>query len=267
MGVASFGTRRALACLVLGGVFLVVHATLIYRSLDSDAAREASVYLLLGSSLLALLASLGFFIAALVGWRTAFRKQRLVRSAWLAVFAVAMFATPFALAHLVWIPSLVRRIELARKARLDADSATKEGDRAPAFRIGTDEGLEFALDDKRGKVVLLNFFATWCVPCMHELPHLEGLWNEHKGRDDFSLLVIGREETDDTVKAFKKNKGFSFPMAADPERAVYSLFAKESIPRTYIISREGRVVLSETGFGGEEHFGQINAALRRELSK
>ena len=86
-------------------------------------------------------------------------------------------------------------------------------------------------------------------------------------RNDFSVIVIGRDETDDAVKAFKKKHGIRFPIAADPGGVVFSLFAKESIPRTYIISREGKVVFSETGFAGEEHFAQIKTALRRELAK
>jgi peroxiredoxin len=79
--------------------------------------------------------------------------------------------------------------------------------------------------------------------------------------------VIGREETDEKVKAFKKKHGFSFPMAADPEGAVFSLFAKDRIPRTYIISKEGKVCSSTTGFAGEEHFAEIKTAVRRELAK
>ena len=223
MSLESFKTRGALAYLLIGGALMAIVTALAYMGRESNEAWRTSVFLLLGGAFLALVASLAVFIMALVAWRTPFRNRRLVRSALLAVLTVAMFATPIALAELVWIPALVRRQEQARKEKVDAHSPTKEGDAAPVFEIDTDEGLEFALGDQRGKVVLVNFFATWCGPCVQELPHLQELWNEHKDRTDFALIVIGREETDEKVKAFKEERGFSFPMAADPEGAVFSL--------------------------------------------
>jgi hypothetical protein len=82
---------------------------------------------------LALVASLAAFIMALVGWRTPYRNLRLVRSALLAVVAVAMFASMFPLVELVWIPALGRWLEQANKERVDAHSPTKEGDATPVF--------------------------------------------------------------------------------------------------------------------------------------
>jgi len=267
MSLESFKTRWALAYLLIGGALLAIVTALAYMGFESTAAWRTSVFLLLGGAFLALVASLAVFMMALVGWRTPLRNRRLVRSALLGVVAVALCATPIALAELVWIPALVRREEQARKERVDAHSHTKEGDAAPVFSINTDEGLSFALGDHPGKVVLVNFFATWCGPCLQEFPHLQKLWNEHKHRTDFELIVIGREETDEKVKAFKKKHGFSFPMAADPDGAVYSLFAEELIPRTYIISRQGKVCWSLAEFAGEESFTEIKTALQRELSK
>ena len=270
MGLVTFTTRRALAYSLIGGACIAV-TSLTYLSLEGPEefveARTALVYLLAGAACMAIVMSPAYFIAALVGWRTSFRNRRLVRSALLALVAVVTLATPFALSHFVWIPAVIRQSEQASKERRAASSRTKEGDAAPVFKIDTDEGLEFALGDQRGKVVLVNLFATWCGPCLQELPHLQELWNEHKHRTDFALIVIGREETDEQVKAFKKKRGFSFPMAADPEGAVFSLFAKELIPRTYIISRDGKVCWSITGFAGEESVAEIKTALRRELSK
>ena len=267
MSLKSFKTRGALGYLLIGGALIAIVTALAYLGRESNEAWRASVLLLLGGALLALVASLAVFLMALIGWRTPFRNRRLLRSALLAMVAVALFAILFPLVELVWIPAMVHRQEQARKERLDAHSPTKEGDAAPVFRIETDEGLEFALGDQRGKVILVNFFATWCVPCKHELPYLQALWDEHKDRGDFALLVIGREETAEKVKAFKKEHGFSFPMAADPKGAAYSLFATELLPRTYIISRRGEVCWSTDGFAGEKQMAELRTALQRELSK
>src|SRR5438046_55329 len=100
-------------------------------------------YALLGGALVAILAALAFLIMALVGWRTPFRDRRLVRFAFLAMAAMALFATPWALLHLVIVPSMVRRFQQERRERLDAESLTKEGDVAPGFKVDTDEGKEF----------------------------------------------------------------------------------------------------------------------------
>src|SRR5690242_19202372 len=122
MSLASFKTRHTLAYLLSGGALMAIVTALAFLGRESDEAWRASVFLLLGGAVLVLVASLAVFIMALVGWRTPFRNRRLVRSALLAVLAVAMVTTPFALAELVWIPALVRRHEQARKERKDADS-------------------------------------------------------------------------------------------------------------------------------------------------
>ena len=70
---------------------------------------------------------------------------------------------------------------------------------------------EFSMSEARGDVVLINFFATWCGPCRMELPHIQQIWEERKDNPRFRLLVIGREETMETVKQFCEENGFTFP--------------------------------------------------------
>ena len=80
----------------------------------------------------------------------------------------------------------------------------------------------------------MNFFATWCGPCNYELPHLQELWSDLKTNSSFSMLVVSRDETKETVSKFVSNHGFTFPVALDPGAAAFGEFAKEGIPRTYL---------------------------------
>jgi peroxiredoxin len=169
---------------------------------------------------------------------------------------------------LVFLPSLGReaiaRNNADREARLAKSSLVHVGDPAPNFSLTTADGTEFSLSGANGKVVLIIFFATWCGPCQQELPHIEQIWNDNRGRGNFQLLVVGREESQETVREFRTKNGFTFPIAADPDRAVYSLFARESVPRTIVVSPEGLVVYSQAGFY-EHDLVQLKAVIDEQL--
>jgi thiol-disulfide isomerase/thioredoxin len=112
------------------------------------------------------------------------------------------------------------------------------------------------IHESKGTVVLINFFATWCGPCMGEMPHIESdIWQPLKG-DKFLILAIGREHSKDELIKFKKEKGFTFPIAPDSKRAVYSLFAKQFIPRNVVIGKDGKIAYQSMGYTKEE-FGKM----------
>jgi peroxiredoxin len=147
-----------------------------------------------------------------------------------------------------------------------AGTFTNIGDPAPDFELATLEGTPFHLADLHGRVIVLNFFATWCGPCQMELPHLQALWDEFRGNGDFRMLVVGSKESDRSVKAFRQEHGFSFPMAADPGRSAYHKFATQYIPRTYLVSRQGTIVYQWTGHY-EAEIAKLRKLLRKELAK
>lgn len=129
---------------------------------------------------------------------------------------------------------------------------TQPGENVPPFSVQDTAGRTHTPQSLKGKVVLMVFFATWCPPCQRELKHLkEAVWPDWQNRHDIVLLPLGREHDLDALKAFQEKKQIPFPLAADPQRTVYSHFAKAGIPRSVLIDKEGRIVRQVVGFSPE----------------
>jgi cytochrome c biogenesis protein CcmG/thiol:disulfide interchange protein DsbE len=117
---------------------------------------------------------------------------------------------------------------------------------APDFEITTTRGERFRLSDSVGKkVVVLNFFATWCGPCRAEMPELSRYFDQHKS-DTFFLLGIDAEEKGDRVDAFLDELKVTFPAGVD-EGAIQKQYGVEVFPTTVVIGVDGKVQLYETG--------------------
>jgi len=141
----------------------------------------------------------------------------------------------------------------------EADKATllTENQTVPPFKFEISKGKQVSINDYKGKIVLINFFATWCAPCRKELPLVqEQIWNKHKDNPKFAMLTFGREQSWDEVLKFGKDLNFSFPLLPDLKRKVYGLFASESIPRSYLIDERGKIIYLSTGFE-ETHFNEL----------
>lgn len=129
----------------------------------------------------------------------------------------------------------------------------KVGQQIPSFEISLPNGETINSTSLKGKVVFINFFATWCGPCLEELPVLEDkVWKKYKSNEKFQLFVIGRNHTDAVVEAFKTKHHFDLPMYPDKGKLIYSLFATKYIPRNYIIDKNGKVVYASIGYDLEE---------------
>ena len=153
-------------------------------------------------------------------------------------------------------------------ARADDDLAkttlTKVGELAPAFAGTAITGESFALDQLKGKVVVLSLFATWCGPCNAELPRVEKeLWQAYRGRG-LVVLAFAREEGADKLRPFAAKLGLTFPLLPDEERRNFKLFATNYIPRLYVIGADGRIKFQSVGFD-EGEFPAAVAAVRHEL--
>ena len=136
-----------------------------------------------------------------------------------------------------------------RSQEPDTSTVIRTGQEVPQFTVVTLAGDTIHMREMHGRVVHLIFFATWCGPCKQELDVVEKqLWPKYKGNKEYFLLAIGREHTRKEVSKFAKKKGLSFPLAADPGRSIYSLFARQFIPRNIIVGRDGKIAYESMGF-------------------
>jgi peroxiredoxin/outer membrane lipoprotein-sorting protein len=124
------------------------------------------------------------------------------------------------------------------------------GTEAPDFRLTDLDGRPHRLRNYRGKVVLLDFWASWCTPCRKELPTIEKLHREY-GSKGLVVLAVN-SEADKVARSFVKKYGYTFTVLTDVEGSVFGDYAVSSIPVTIVIDREGLIVDHFIGYHGEE---------------
>ncbi len=120
------------------------------------------------------------------------------------------------------------------------------GDRAPDFNLTADDGSGMSLSDYRGKYVLLNFWATWCPPCVQEMPSLSTVHDRFQ-RDGLVVLGVSVDEEKEAYDRFLEIRPVSFPTARDPERSVSTIYGTAKYPETYLIDPEGIVIRKYIG--------------------
>ena len=173
----------------------------------------------------------------------------------------------------LWYADKVEREgKAAAAAEQPADEAAEaaaatlagEGTEAPDFTVTMFDGSQVTLSELRGKVVLLNFWATWCPPCRKEMTRVgKDIIERFAGRD-FVFLPVSRGEGRSAVGAFREKNGYDFPMGLDSTKAVFGLYASNYIPRNFLIDREGKVVLASVDYDDEE-FDALLRAIEKTL--
>ena len=149
------------------------------------------------------------------------------------------------------------------------DYLVKVGDLAPDFTLNYTDGNEFTLSQMRGKVVMLQFTASWCGICRNEMPHIESdIWQRHKDDTDFVLVGVDREESKEVVEAYTKKFGTTYPMLLDDKGDVFASYAvrKSGITRNVLIDRDGRIVMLTRRYV-EPEFKQLVATIDSLLAK
>jgi peroxiredoxin len=139
-------------------------------------------------------------------------------------------------------------------AMLAADDARRQ---QIDFTLADLQGRNWSLKELRGKVVLVNFWATWCPSCRKEMPDLETLYNRFKGQG-LVILAISDEEAS-KVQPFIAQRNFTYPILLDPGRKVNGLFRVEGIPKTFVYDRDGKLAAQSIDMRTQRQFLQMLA--------
>jgi peroxiredoxin len=123
---------------------------------------------------------------------------------------------------------------------------TWPGGPTPALELKDLEGRVHALESYRGKVVLVNFWATWCAPCLEEMPSIERLRRSLESRP-FAVLAVNLAEPDARVQAFLRQVPLGFPVLMDRDAAAAKAWKARMLPATFIVGADGRVRYSHIG--------------------
>lgn len=142
----------------------------------------------------------------------------------------------------------------------DRQFLVKEGDVAPDFKMEMPDGSFVQLSDLKGKVVMLQFTASWCGVCRKEMPHIEDqIWQKHKNNPGFALFGIAREEPVEKITVMREATGVTYPIGLDPDASIFGSYAENNagITRNIIIGRDGKIVMLTRLFEEEEFNGMV----------
>jgi len=157
------------------------------------------------------------------------------------------------LAYLTIISLLISSNIYAQQTSSTADLKADEhgnivrvGDMAPDFTITLTDGKTVQLSSLRGKVIMLQFTASWCGVCRKEMPFIEkDIWQKHKNNKDFVLIGVDRDEPLDKVISFGKKVGITYPLGLDPGGDIFAKYALRNagITRNILIDRDGKIIM------------------------
>ena len=180
--------------------------------------------------------------------RTQRQKKNNLTPILMLVVTIALLAVMF-----LWNPTEAKAAPAPQsQEQIEASTIAKQGTEAPDFKVEMFDGKSIRLSDLRGKVVLVNFWATWCPPCREELTRVQKEIIDRFAGQEFVFLPISRGEELHTVEAFRKRMGYTFPMGLDPDQRIFRRYATNYIPRNFLIDRDGKVVLASIGYDKAE---------------
>ena len=187
----------------------------------------------------------------------------LTKKSVLLFFIIFIGTILFFLEHFTEAPISIADVQTEEKF---GQKKSAVGYLAPDFSLRNLKGNYQSLDSFSGQVVVLNFWATWCVPCRVEMPSFEKLYRRYRSEGLTVLAVTLDKKSEKNIKSFVKEYELSFPVLLDEEGKVERLYPSMTIPFTYVIDRKGRIVARVDGaknWESSETFEAIEYLLKK----
>ena len=165
------------------------------------------------------------------------------------------------------ITTFTRAETVEKKIPPDYGYIVEIGQQAPDFTTVTANGATVRLSDFKGKVVMLQFTASWCGVCRKEMPHIEKeIWEKHKDNSDFALFGIDLDEPKEKVQKFAKDIPVTYPLLLDPNGKIFYKYAEKGagVTRNVIVDKTGKIVYMTRLFKQEE-FDKMKEVIAKML--
>lgn len=145
------------------------------------------------------------------------------------------------------------------------EGSVSQGQPAPEYELTTFDGEVYSSEELKGKVVVLNFWASFCVPCAEEADELEGAWQYYKDDGEVIFLGVAWSDMDSKAKAYLNEYGITYPNGPDMRTRISQAFRMVAVPETYIINRDG--IIAHAQIGQFTSVQQIIAAVDKALEQ
>lgn len=149
---------------------------------------------------------------------------------------------------------------MSKFGRSHRSSSVNTGNLPPDFTVKTTKGDTMTLSKLKGKVVLIDFWATWCGPCRGEIPHVKQIWNAHKN-ESFTIIGISADQDPETLNTFLQQENITWPQyyEADGTINVSEMYNVHAIPYTVLVDKKGHI--AEVNLRGEELADRVTQLL------
>ena len=154
---------------------------------------------------------------------------------------IAALSLALIFAGLIMTPTIAQGLR-------DGLTVTYKSPPAPELRLWGLDGAEHDLSTMKGQVVVINFWATWCPPCIEEMPSIQKMWEKLRGRG-LEVLGVNLGEPADTIRAFldEFDSKLEFPILLDPEGEAFRAWGARGLPKTYVVNKRGRIIYEAEG--------------------